>query len=103
VKIRDWYVVDMDDGIVRRERTRAACLRWVIDHQAISERVLPGRKKMADGFYEYFIGKTRDDCVQAWIARGDVVQESGFDLDQEPLYPYPDQPGVSRKPECSTT
>lgn len=91
-KERDWYVVDMDDGIVRREKTKKACLEWAIREFAVSERILPGNKRMGDGFYEYFVGEDREDCTQIWIAQGVAAARGGFDLDQRPLYPHADQP-----------
>lgn len=90
-KLTDWYVVDMDDGIVRRERTKYACLKWA-KGMVEGDYVESGRKRMHDGFYEYLLGFSREDRTCFWIARGDAAQSSSFNLDQEPLYPYPDYP-----------
>ncbi len=89
--LRSWYVVGMDDGVIRREATKAACLKWARKSAVASDRVLPGRHRTGDGFYQYRIG-TSDDCKLVWIARGDAAQAQGFDLNQEPLYPYADRP-----------
>lgn len=89
--LTDWYVVDMDDGIVRREEAKAACLGWAITNLATSLRILPGKRKVGV-LYEYFIGESRDDCKQVLIARGDAAAQSGFDIAQRPLYPYADKP-----------
>jgi len=86
-----WYIVDMDDGIVRRDPRKAGALHWC-EGQA-EGRILPGpRKTLSPGFYEYFIGFDIEDCTQFWIARGDAAVRQGFDITQEPIYPYPDRP-----------
>lgn len=89
--MRLWFVVDMDDGIVRRTSTKREALAWALG-QVCSTNILPGEKRLHDGFYAYYIGPSREDCEEVWIARGDAAHRQGFDITQEPLYPHADDP-----------
>lgn len=84
-----WLVLDMDQGVVRVEPTRAAAVEWA-RHQ-YDGRVI-NREHSGEAWYEYFIGYSRDDCSSVWIARADIVHRHGFNAEQEPWYPYPDAP-----------
>ncbi|GAA3251365.1 hypothetical protein [Nonomuraea helvata] len=85
-----WYIVNEDDGIVRREPTRAALVRWA--RFAYEGHVLPGKKRVNDGHYRYAIGADRDDYRLVSVFRRDALKHTAYDLDQEPLYPYPNDP-----------
>lgn len=88
---RQWFVVEMDRGVIRREPTKAAALAWAVG-RAFSTNVLPGRRRQHDGFYEYLVGPDRYECEQIWIARGDAAARQGFEITETPLYPYENDP-----------
>ncbi|GAA3722799.1 hypothetical protein GCM10022224_104510 [Nonomuraea antimicrobica] len=85
-----WYIVNEDDGIVRREPTLGALVRWALI--AYDGWVLPGKKRVRDGHYRYAIGEDRDNHLLVSVFRRDVLAHAAYDLAQEPLYPYPDDP-----------
>ncbi|MEV7675023.1 hypothetical protein [Streptomyces sp. NPDC088752] len=58
-----WLVCDMDDGVLRVEPTRAAAAEW--------------RTYFDDGLF---------------LVRADRARASGWDPEQQPLYPYPGDP-----------
>ncbi|MEW9530656.1 hypothetical protein [Microbispora sp. NPDC049125] len=83
----DWYVFSMDDGVLRRDQTRNECLSWAMRREGCDRLPPRAGRRSEDGVYEYRVGRR-----VYWIARGDVAAGSGLDLDQEPLFPYPDEP-----------
>ncbi|MEW9530657.1 hypothetical protein [Microbispora sp. NPDC049125] len=89
-KPTDWYIADEDDGIIRRESTKAALLKWATI--MYDGKVLPGKKKMFNGHYEYEIGIDRDNATFVSVFRGDALAYTSYDIDQEPTYPYADDP-----------
>lgn len=72
--LRNWFVVGMDDGIIRREKTKrppwSGALGW----------------------------------LHPWVARGDAARRQGFKITQTPLYPHADKPyeRVERTTEGTT-
>lgn len=79
-----WLVCDMDDGVLRVEPTRSAAARWgatFTDSQTY-------RFTLGSTCYEY----EYDDCTTLFIVRADNAHLHGFDPEQQPLYPFPDDP-----------
>ncbi len=85
-----WYIVDADDGLVRCEPTKEAALGWCKGRAP--GRILPGRRKLGPGLYEFLIGEGREGCSRFWICRADRLAVKGFDPGQRPLYPHADDP-----------
>ncbi|MFC9973518.1 hypothetical protein ACFVH6_21750 [Spirillospora sp. NPDC127200] len=86
----DWLVCDMDDGVLRREPTRAAARAWWLSHEGAA-RVI-ARHRYMPGSYEYIVGQNVEDCASAFIVRSDVAHLGGWDPHQAPLYPHADDP-----------
>ncbi|MFF4777648.1 hypothetical protein ACFY05_32955 [Microtetraspora fusca] len=86
-----WYVVNMDDGVIRAEPTKENALRWVANHWGVGA-VQPGQHRLHDGFYEYYVGTSASDRRQVWIVLGVVLALHGWDINETPLYPHPDRP-----------
>lgn len=87
----DWLVLKMDDGVLRRERTRAAAVRWWKRHQGHS-RVLR-RHKYRAGAYQYVTsGDNPHEASSVFIEREDVAPAGGWDVSQRPLYPHATEP-----------
>jgi hypothetical protein len=88
----------MDDGLLRREPSRAAAVTWATS--LTGDRVLE-RHTYGPGRYEYVIGLPGEDHTECWfIEREDVATaDGGWNVGQEPLYPNVDQPfeRVARK------
>ncbi|MDX3100503.1 hypothetical protein [Nonomuraea angiospora] len=89
-RLTAWYILDEDDGIVRRESTRKALVKWACSKY--DGRVLPGTKRIRAGHYLYAIGADRDDYRQVSVFRGEALTHTAYDLEQEPLYPYASDP-----------
>ena len=85
-----WAVADMDEGILRREPSRQAALRWVLDHHC-TNRVLR-RHAYGPGAYEYRVGADMEDGSEAFIVREDQLASHGYDPEQVSLYPLPKDP-----------
>lgn len=95
-----WYVCDMDEGVLRREPTRRAALKWLLD-QACTTNVIE-RYAYGPGYYSYLVGSDREDSTDAAIVREDCLRRYGIDTppDQiEPRYPYSNQPHEERDPD----
>lgn len=92
----DWLVVDMDQGLLRRERTRRAALRWCMgmggyNHVISRHRYGPGAYEYRVGFSTTFPGDTDTDTWS--IERVPRARRAGFaGVDGPPLYPYADEP-----------
>jgi hypothetical protein len=50
------------------------------------------RKSLGRGLYDYRIGSSREDSRLVWVARADAARLDGCDVEQEPWYPYPEEP-----------
>ena len=88
-KLKRWYVVSMDEGILRSGETMREVMRWCEEH---STGAFALRRRLPGELYEYWIGSSAEDG-RAWtIGRGDVVRDAGWDPDQTPLFPHADMP-----------
>lgn len=89
----DWLVLDMDDGVVRREPTRKAAVDWLT---GLTEGKVLSRYSYGPGAYEYRVGLDMDDCASWFVEREDVADDpnrkGGWDITQRPTYPHPDDP-----------
>lgn len=86
-----WLVCDMDEGVLRREPTRKAALRWSMNHLCAS-RVLE-RYAYGRGSYDYLLGDGGGDSAGGVsIVRADVAARSGWKPDQAALYPVAGDP-----------
>lgn len=94
-----WLVLDMDDGLLRREPTRRAALAWFMDH-CDAPKVI-SRHRYGPGAYDYRVGSDPEDAVSAFIEREDVAPRGGWDPQQPALYPLDDKPHeqVERQPD----
>lgn len=88
----DWLVCDMDQGVLRRERTRKAALTWVMGHAGANH--VFQRDSLGPGAYEYRVGSKGDpyDASSWFIERADRAERAGFAGLDRPLYPYVDRP-----------
>lgn len=84
-----WLVCDMDDGVVRVAASRRAAVAWC---SALTGMPVLGRAHAAGSTcYDYTFGSA-DDCVGFFVVRADHAHRHGFVADQQPLYPYVNQP-----------
>lgn len=86
---RPWLVLDMDDGLLRRERTRKAAVEWLLDHCDAPQVV--SRDDYRSGAYGYHVG-TKDDTTSAFIEHERAAPQGGWDVTQAALYPHEDAP-----------
>lgn len=100
--VGDWLVFDMDDGLLRRAETRALAVQWAI--RIFGGRVLR-RHTYGPGAYDYYIGRRGEDCgVNVFIERTANAVRSGWDIHQQPLYPYAARPAeFVERPELPDT
>ena len=85
-----WLVLDMDDGVLRREPSRKAAVEWFMGHCDAS-RVL-SRDHYRPGAYGYHVGHKPDDSTYAFIEHVTAAGRGGWDIDQPALYPHEDKP-----------
>jgi hypothetical protein len=86
-----WLVLDMDEGVIRREPSRRQAVAWILSH--IGGKVLR-RHSYGPGAYEYSIGANAEACAGCFVERLDVAMANGWgDWFQIPdLYPDPERP-----------
>jgi hypothetical protein len=85
-----WLVLDMDEGLLRREASRADAVTWMTE--LTGGRVL-SRDQYRPGRYGYRIGLPDADRVEFWfVERADDARDSGEGADQAPLYPHRARP-----------
>lgn len=90
-----WLVLDMDDGLLRREPTRAAALDWWMKHNGTTRVVR--RYSYGSGAYEYVTavhGDADDTCGGVFIETEAAAARGGWDTMQAALYPLNNQPHV---------
>ena len=85
-----WYVADMDNGILRKEPTRRAAVEWAKDY-SMSTRVF-GRFKYGPGDYDYKLGNDEEETTSLHILVEKRLVLHGYDPEQIPLYPIPEDP-----------
>jgi hypothetical protein len=85
---RPWYVLDVDDGVLRREPTRRKAVAWLLVFSA-SARVRR-RYRYGSGSYEYTVGNSIIDAQSWFIAREDCMTDAGWDPHQVPRFPLVD-------------
>jgi len=87
-----WLILDMDEGVIRREPTRRAAVAWIVDCHG--GRVV-GRHNAVPGSYEYHVGDPADeyDRVCYFVERLDAAARNGWgDWFAVPdLYPFADR------------
>lgn len=84
-----WLVLDMDDGVLRREPSRRAAVAW-FQGFTLTDTVRE-RHQYGPGAYEYIVGVAGGDPEEnrgAFIERVDAARRGGWDVDQQPLYPH---------------
>jgi len=94
-RIRPWLVLDMDEGVIRREPTRRAAVAWMLEH--CGGRVL-SRHTYGPGAYEYHVGDPAEgNAVCYFVERLARAVRSGWDwwFEIPDAYPYPDRPHES--------
>ena len=91
-----WLVLDMDEGLLRKEPSRGAAVLWASNHLGGN---VYGRHAYGPGVYEYWIGMARDDCDTVSIVRSDKAVDQGWQaaLDAGAKFPYPDDPLLERR------
>lgn len=85
-----WFVLDMDKGVLRKEDTRKAALKWFMRHEGAAKVIK--RHSYGPGAYEYHVGHSSDDYSGAFIEREDAARGGGWKVDQAALYPCKDEP-----------
>jgi hypothetical protein len=89
---RPWLVLDMDEGVLRREPTRRAAVDWMTSHDGGS---VLSRHCSGPGAYEYTIGYPGEDrASNHFVERLDAAVRAGWDrcFPVPDKYPYPDRP-----------
>jgi hypothetical protein len=88
---KSWLVLDMDDGLLRREPSRTAAVQW---YKGLTGSKVIARHSYGPGAYEYICGFGSEDRDSGkFIEREDVAaSRGGWDLSRSPLYPYEDRP-----------
>lgn len=88
-----WLVLDMDEGVIRREPTRRAAVAWITEHH---DAQVVSRRRYRAGDYEYHIGNPGDEesGVCYFVQRLDMAVLDGWDhwFEIPDLYPFPRQP-----------
>ena len=74
--MKDWLVLQMDEGVLHRTRTRKAAVEWLLNYSG--GRVLRRRQYGPGGAYEYEIGYDHEDYSSYFIEREDVAREEGW-------------------------
>lgn len=87
-----WLVADVDEGVLRRCRTRREAVRWMMglfEATKVLQRIQNG-----PGFYEYFVSTADETWCgdEAYVMRVDVAKAHGFDPDAPARYPHVDDP-----------
>jgi len=88
-----WLLLDMDDGLLRREPTQKAALAWWMS-KSETDRVLR-RHSYGPGAYRYVTARRREvdnTCGGVFIENVDAARREGWEVDQAPLYPHKDKP-----------
>lgn len=93
-----WYVCDMDDGVLRIERTRREAVAWWKTHTD-SNTVL-ARYTYRSGYYSYRVGVRGEPESGSEIAivREDLLSAYGLAIPAggvgaiAPVFPYRDRP-----------
>lgn len=82
-----WLVCDMDEGVLRRERTRLEALHWWLDHNEHTRVV--ERFAYAPGSYSYTTaGLDREDRSSVYIGTEEGARHQGYDTAMTPRFPY---------------
>lgn len=86
-----WLVVDMDEGLLRREPTRAAAVKWCRNwYGPVMER-----HSYSPGAYSYTFGvRGEDRATFLFVEREDVAKSGAGSRvwNSTPKYPHPDRP-----------
>ena len=87
-----WLVLDMDDGLLRREPTRKDALQWWMRLQG--ETKVLERHTYGPGAYSYITGTSpNDNSGTIFIETEEAARRSGgWNPDQPALYPIEDDP-----------
>lgn len=91
----EWLILDMDDGVLRREPTRRQAVEWLCG--AADGEVL-SRYTYGPGEYSYTVGvRGEDGCMSASIERIDIIDRAGWGwaLQVPDFYPFRDRPYVT--------
>lgn len=84
---RQWFVCDMDDGVLRVTPTRRAAVRWLC---LLLGGTVQARHSYGPGSFEYVVGVDGEDHSSAFVVRGDRMVAARWDPQQVPLYPLAD-------------
>ena len=87
-----WLVLDMDEGVIRRESTRAALVAWLL---AEENGVVLRRRDQGPGAYEYTIGLPGEDSTSNYfVERLDAAVCNGWDwyFQVPDKFPFADRP-----------
>lgn len=86
-----WLIVDMDEGLLRREPTRAAAVKWCRGwHGPVLER-----HRYSPGAYSYSFGVRGEERAQFFFIEREDAAKNGAGSHvwrNAPKYPYPDRP-----------
>lgn len=95
---KPWLVLDMDEGLIRREPSRKAAVAWCTGRSGI--KVL-SRHCFRPGAYQYTFGWPGEDSgFGHFIEHEDAARDGGWEcLDDEAKYPHADDPYQQRDDE----
>lgn len=97
-----WLVGDMDDGVLRIEPTRTDALGWAM-RDACADRVRHRHHYGSHNYGYVLAANDPDDCTSRFIGRTDTAHLQGYDPNQPPLYPVPNEPYTLVEPAVDIT
>jgi hypothetical protein len=89
-----WLILDMDEGVIRREKSRRAAVAWLINHVG---GAVQWRRTYGPGVYEYRVGPHIEDCAMYFVETQENAVRGSWEhwFSVPDLYPYPDRPHVT--------
>jgi hypothetical protein len=93
MEAESWLVISTGaSGILRREPTRGACIRWACG--VVGGGILE-RDQLDECLVVFVIGwGGREDRMAVIVCTELAAAREGYSIDQQPLYPYAEQPYV---------
>lgn len=86
----EWLVLDMDEGVLRREPTRRAAVDWM---RGYSGGQVLWSHRYGPGAYEYTVGfPGEENGFSAFVERTEHARVAGWPVDTEAMYPHADDP-----------
>lgn len=87
-----WLILDMDQGVIRREKSRRTAVAWLVHHTG---GTVLARRTYGPGAYTYRLGWNEDDSSSNYFVETEAAAvRGGWDhwFTVPDLYPYRDRP-----------